>query len=69
MCRSWIRPAAYDAFNAGLGYALSIGYELDKAVRFAGKVSALAVTRFGAQAGMPTLDEVKAFALQLLQPE
>ncbi|KKX56454.1 MULTISPECIES: ribokinase [Brevibacillus] len=60
---------AGDAFNAGLGYALSIGYELDKAVRFAGKVSALAVTRFGAQAGMPTLDEVKAFALQLLQPE
>ncbi|USG67000.1 ribokinase [Brevibacillus ruminantium] len=60
---------AGDAFNGGLGYALSIGYGLDQAVRFAGKVSALAVTRFGAQAGMPTLDEVKAFALKLMQPE
>ncbi|WP_159882036.1 ribokinase [Paenibacillus puerhi] len=52
---------AGDAFNGGLAFALAMGKELAEAVRFAAKVSALAVTRLGAQAGMPTLAEVEAF--------
>ncbi|MNH89127.1 putative sugar kinase YdjH [compost metagenome] len=56
---------AGDAFNAGLAYALTTGYELQQAVSFASKVSALAVTKFGAQEGMPTYDEVESFALSI----
>lgn len=52
---------AGDAFNAGLAYSLAVGGELGEAVAFAMKVSALAVTKLGAQAGMPTLAEVEAF--------
>lgn len=52
---------AGDAFNAGLAYALAQDYDWAAAVEFAGRVSALAVTRFGAQAGMPTLEEVRNF--------
>ncbi|MFE5323708.1 ribokinase [Paenibacillus sp. NPDC056579] len=52
---------AGDAFNAGLAYALASGSSLYEAAQFAGHVSALAVTKFGAQEGMPTWQEVKAF--------
>ena len=52
---------AGDAFNAGVAYALSSGMELKDAVLFASKVSALAVTKLGAQAGMPSRKEVEAF--------
>ncbi|UOR11421.1 ribokinase [Halobacillus amylolyticus] len=52
---------AGDAFNAGLSYAIGLGKELSEAVSFASKVSALAVTKFGAQAGMPDRKEVEAF--------
>ncbi len=52
---------AGDAFNAGVAYALSSGMELKDAVLFASKVSALAVTKLGAQAGMPSREEVEAF--------
>lgn len=51
---------AGDAFNAGLACALSEGMELAEAVDFAGRVAALAVTRLGAQDGMPTRREVEA---------
>lgn len=50
---------AGDAFNAGLAYSLALGKPLQDAVAFAAKVSALAVTKFGAQAGMPSLQEVQ----------
>lgn len=50
---------AGDAFNAGLAYALGIGRGLEEAVAFAAKVSALAVTKFGAQDGMPSRSEVQ----------
>ncbi|WP_410513581.1 ribokinase [Paenibacillus sp. BR2-3] len=53
---------AGDSFNAGLAYSIALGKSLEKSVSFAAKVSALAVTRFGAQAGMPTLEEVTKFA-------
>lgn len=52
---------AGDAFNAGLAYVLAQEYDWAAAVEFAGRVSALAVMRFGAQAGMPTLEEVRNF--------
>ncbi|MCM3270966.1 ribokinase [Paenibacillus elgii] len=52
---------AGDSFNAGLAYSLALGQSLEEAVSFAAKVSALAVTKFGAQPGMPTLQEVLDF--------
>lgn len=52
---------AGDAFNAGLAYSLAARQPLSEAVAFASKVSALSVTKFGAQGGMPTLKEVMNF--------
>ncbi|GAB6172606.1 ribokinase [Paradesulfitobacterium aromaticivorans] len=52
---------AGDAFNAGLAYALAQKKSIRQAVEFAGQVSALAVTKFGAQGGMPTLAEVEEY--------
>lgn len=49
---------AGDAFNAGLAVALAEGKRLEKAVSFANRVAALAVTKLGAQAGMPDRKEV-----------
>lgn len=49
---------AGDAFNAALAYGLSEAWTLAESVRFAVRASALSVTRFGAQAGMPTRAEV-----------
>jgi ribokinase len=50
---------AGDAFNGGLAYALAGKMPMADAMIFAGQVSALAVTKFGAQGGMPTLREVQ----------
>jgi ribokinase len=50
---------AGDAFNAGLAYALALKKPIQEAVKFAVQVSALSVTKFGAQGGMPTLTEVE----------
>ncbi|MFD0618204.1 ribokinase [Paenibacillus sp. GCM10027629] len=55
---------AGDAFNAGLACALSKGQEIETSVRFAVGVSALAVTKFGAQDGMPVKEDVDRFLLQ-----
>lgn len=55
---------AGDCYNAGLAYALADGSSLDKAIEFASLVSALAVMKFGAQAGMPTEEEVKRFKVE-----
>lgn len=52
---------AGDAFNAGLAFVLAQGQPIADAVSFAGKVSALAVTKFGAQGGMPTMQEVQEY--------
>ncbi|WP_062108837.1 ribokinase [Bacillus niameyensis] len=52
---------AGDAFNAGLAYFLCTEHKIDEAIISANQVSALAVTKFGAQAGMPTLQEVQKF--------
>lgn len=48
---------AGDCYNAGLALSVAAGQSLEEAVGFASLVSALAVTKFGAQAGMPTKAE------------
>lgn len=60
---------AGDSFNAGLAYWLVSRGSLEQSVSFAAKASALAVTRFGAQAGMPSLEEVALFASSMGQRE
>lgn len=52
---------AGDSFNAGFSYALASGAAVGEAIAFATKVAALAVTKLGAQAGMPTLAQVEEF--------
>ncbi|HAU37347.1 MAG TPA: ribokinase, partial [Phycisphaerales bacterium] len=51
--------AAGDAFTAALAVALAHGNDLHSAARFANAAGALACTKFGAQATMPTADEVR----------
>jgi ribokinase len=54
--------AAGDAFTGALAFGLANGKTLSDAAVFANKVAAFSVTRLGAQASMPTFDEVvKAF--------
>lgn len=53
---------AGDAFNAGLAFAIGSGQAVPDAIAFANKVAAVSVGRFGAQQGMPTLDEVVVFS-------
>jgi ribokinase len=50
---------AGDAFNGGFAFAITNGYTIEQAVRFANAVGALAVTKNGAIPGMPKLSEVK----------
>jgi ribokinase len=44
---------AGDAFNGGFAYALGLGYNHRDAVKFGQAVSAIAITREGAQASLP----------------
>lgn len=53
---------AGDAFNVGLAYAIGCCLAVPDAISFANKVAALSVGRFGAQQGMPTLEEVVHFS-------
>jgi ribokinase len=52
--------AAGDIFNAAFVVALSEGYKMIEAARFACRVATLSVTRFGAQASAPYRHEVTA---------
>ncbi|UFJ41805.1 ribokinase [Brevibacillus humidisoli] len=52
---------AGDSFNAAVACSLAMGKSLADAVSFANQVAALAVTKLGAQQGMPTRDEVSQF--------
>ncbi len=54
--------AAGDCFVGALTVALQEGQDPATALRFAVTASALKVTRFGAQSGLPTRAEVEAFA-------
>ena len=51
--------AAGDCFNGALAVALSEGQTLPEAVTFACRVASISVTRMGAQASMPTRNELK----------
>ncbi len=50
--------AAGDSFTAALAVKLAEGTDMIEAVRFANNVSAMVVTRKGAQSSIPTLEEV-----------
>ncbi|HWO78516.1 MAG TPA: ribokinase [Bacillus sp. (in: firmicutes)] len=52
---------AGDTFNGALAYFLHEGKVLNEACRFAVGAASLSVTKFGAQGGMPTLEELKSF--------
>ncbi|CEG28362.1 ribokinase [Bacillus sp. B-jedd] len=52
---------AGDTFNGALAYALSEGFDLAEACRFANAAAALSVTKLGAQGGMPTRLDVDRF--------
>jgi ribokinase len=49
---------AGDAFNAAFAYGLAEGKPFGEIVRFAVSAASLSVQKFGAQNGMPTLEEV-----------
>ncbi len=55
--------AAGDCFAGALAVALNEGQPPGQALRFAVYASALKVTRFGAQSGLPTSDEVERFLI------
>ena len=57
--------AAGDTFNAGVAAGLAMGYDIREAVRLGNGAAALAVTAFGAQEGMPTMEKVQAFMAEL----
>lgn len=49
---------AGDTFNGAFAYAIVEGYPIEEAVRFANAAASLSVEKLGAQAGMPSLEEV-----------
>ncbi|MCJ8014948.1 ribokinase [Paenibacillus sp. KQZ6P-2] len=51
---------AGDTFNAAFAVALAEGKPIFESVRFANRAASLSVTKFGAQGGMPTREEVEA---------
>jgi len=51
--------AAGDTFNGALAVALAEGRDIGEAITFANAAAALSVTRLGAQASIPTRDEVR----------
>ncbi len=50
---------AGDTFNAAFAVALAEGKPLQESIRFANRAASLSVTKFGAQGGMPTRNEVE----------
>ncbi|MFS0868470.1 ribokinase [Paenibacillus xylanilyticus] len=50
---------AGDTFNAAFAVALAERKPLQESIRFANRAASLSVTKFGAQGGMPTRDEVE----------
>jgi ribokinase len=52
--------AAGDTFNGALAVALADGKPIDEAINFANCAAAISVTRVGAQASIPTRQEVDA---------
>lgn len=50
---------AGDTFNGAFGFALTKQLPIDQALQFATLASHLSVQKFGAQGGMPTLEEMR----------
>lgn len=50
---------AGDTFNGALAYCVANKYSQKDSIRFAVAASALSITKFGAQSGMPTIKAVK----------
>jgi ribokinase len=50
--------AAGDAFAAGFAFGLDQGWSEDQAIKFANKVGAMTVSKFGAQTALPSISEV-----------
>ena len=50
---------AGDTFNAAFAIALAEGNPIYESLKFANRAASLSVTKFGAQGGMPTREEVK----------
>ncbi|WP_019390653.1 ribokinase [Priestia filamentosa] len=50
---------AGDTFNAALAVALVEGKNIEESLQFANRAASLSVTKFGAQGGMPTREEVE----------
>jgi len=61
--------AAGDAFAGALAVGLANGQSFLEAADFAGYVAALSVTKMGAQASMPSRQEVEAFRQECTQGE
>jgi len=56
--------AAGDAFVGGLAFCIAQGKSITEAIKFAGSVAALSVTKMGAQSSMPDMKEVEKFIKQ-----
>ncbi|RKQ28557.1 ribokinase [Oceanobacillus halophilus] len=50
---------AGDTFNAAFAVAVAEGRKIDEAIRFANRAASISITKFGAQGGMPSRDEVE----------
>lgn len=50
---------AGDTFNAAFSVAIAEGKSIKDSIRFANRAASLSVTKFGAQGGMPTREEVE----------
>ncbi|MBS4208896.1 ribokinase [Bacillus sp. FJAT-50079] len=50
---------AGDTFNGAFAYAISQNYPFEDAIEFANAAASLSVEKFGAQGGMPRLEDVK----------
>ncbi|MEG0474982.1 MAG: PfkB family carbohydrate kinase [Carnobacterium sp.] len=53
---------AGDTFNGAFGVALTSGLDMESSIRFGNLAAALSIQTFGAQGGMPTLEEMKGSA-------
>jgi len=56
--------AAGDTFNAGFAAGLAMGLSVRESVKLANAAGAMAVTKLGAQAGMPSLEQARALMEQ-----
>lgn len=53
---------AGDTFNGAFGLALTKGLSIEQSVKFGNLAAALSIQKFGAQGGMPTMEEMKGSA-------